>query len=55
MYDSLQKLSSLSDDVILCPGHRYSPEPTALLGELKRDNYVLQPRDKQQWMSMFGR
>ncbi|MGH9000091.1 MAG: MBL fold metallo-hydrolase [Acidimicrobiia bacterium] len=41
MYDSLtRRLSRVGDDVVLYPGHLYSPEPSAAMGEVRRDNYV---------------
>lgn len=56
MYESLTKrLARVPDDTILFPGHRYSPEPSALLGDTRRRNYVFRPRTAEQWMAMFGR
>lgn len=56
MYRSLtQRLSAVSDDTVLCPGHDYSAEPSALLGEVRRTNAVLAPASAQQWLAMFAR
>jgi glyoxylase-like metal-dependent hydrolase (beta-lactamase superfamily II) len=55
MYDSLvHRLARLPDDVVVYPGHLYSEEPSASLGETKRWNPVLTPRPEQEWLSLFG-
>jgi glyoxylase-like metal-dependent hydrolase (beta-lactamase superfamily II) len=54
MYDSLMRLATLPDDTVVCAGHWYSQPPIASLGEVKSDNYVLQPRTREQWLMMFG-
>jgi len=55
MYESLTtRLARFGDDTVLYPGHLYSPEPSASLGETRHRNYVLQPRSAEQWMAMFG-
>lgn len=54
MYDSLNRLSSLPDDTIVLPGHRYSEPPAARLGEVKQFNYVFKPKSKEAWLTMFG-
>lgn len=55
LYDSLtQKLAKVPDDAILFPGHLYSAEPSASLGETRRMNFVFKPRNVQQWLAMFG-
>lgn len=54
LYDSLQKLSTLPDDVIIFPAHgagsacgkNMSRETTDTLGHQKAVNYALQPMDK---------
>ena len=44
LYDSLtRRLARVSDDAVLYPGHLYSPEPSATMGETRRENYVLNP------------
>ena len=56
MYESLTtRLGRVDDDVILCPGHAYSPEPTAAMGASRERNIVIRPDTKEQWMMMFGR
>jgi glyoxylase-like metal-dependent hydrolase (beta-lactamase superfamily II) len=55
MYESLTtRLARFGDDTVLYPGHRYSPEPSASLGETRQRNYVFRPRNAEQWMAMFG-
>ncbi len=54
LYDSLQKLATLPDDVIVFPGHRYSVPSSATLGAVKETNFVYRPKTKEQWLAMFG-
>ena len=54
LYESLQKLAAVPDDTVLYPGHMYSPEPYAPMGDVRRTNYVFRPRTREQWMMMFG-
>jgi len=55
MYESLTtRLARIPDDAILYPGHLYSPEPSASMGETRRDNFVFRPTSAAQWLAMFG-
>lgn len=55
LYESLtQKLAAVPDDTVLYPGHLYSPEPNAPLGEVRMRNIVFRPRTREQWLTMFG-
>ncbi len=55
MYESLStRLARFGDETVLYPGHLYSPEPSATLGETRRRNYVFQLRTPEQWLTMFG-
>ena len=55
MYDSLvNRLARLPDDTVVYPGHLYSKEPSASLGETKRHNPVLAPRSSDEWLRLFG-
>jgi len=55
LYESLtQKLAKVPDDAILFPGHLYSAEPSATMGETRRWNYVFRPRSEAEWLAMFG-
>jgi glyoxylase-like metal-dependent hydrolase (beta-lactamase superfamily II) len=56
MYESLTtRLAAVPDSTVLFPGHQYSPEPSAPMGEVRRENFVLAPRSAEQWLAMFGR
>ena len=44
----------LPDDAVLYPGHLYSAEPSAPMGETRRNNFVFRPRSEEQWFAMFG-
>jgi glyoxylase-like metal-dependent hydrolase (beta-lactamase superfamily II) len=55
LYESLtQKLAIVPDETVLYPGHMYSAEPNAPMGEVRRTNVVYRPRTRDQWMMMFG-
>ena len=55
MYDSLvHRLARLPDDTVVYPGHLYSPEASARLGETKRNNPVLAPRSAEEWLALFA-
>ena len=55
MYESLHtKLARVPDEAILFPGHMYSADASASMGETRRWNYVFRPRTPQEWMAMFG-
>jgi glyoxylase-like metal-dependent hydrolase (beta-lactamase superfamily II) len=55
MYDSLlNRLARLPDDTVVYPGHLYSEDPSATLGETKRWNPVLAPRSAEEWFRAFG-
>jgi glyoxylase-like metal-dependent hydrolase (beta-lactamase superfamily II) len=55
MYESLtQRLARVPDDTVLYPGHLYSPEPSATMGQTRERNYVFRLRTLDQWLTMFG-
>jgi glyoxylase-like metal-dependent hydrolase (beta-lactamase superfamily II) len=55
LYESLtQRLAKVPDEAVLFPGHLYSAEPSASMGETRRLNFVFQPRDEREWLQMFG-
>jgi glyoxylase-like metal-dependent hydrolase (beta-lactamase superfamily II) len=55
MYESLHtRLARVPDDTVLYPGHLYSPDPSATMGETRANNYVFRLRTPEQWMTMFG-
>jgi hydroxyacylglutathione hydrolase len=55
MYLSLtQRLAAIPDDIVLYPGHQYSPEPSLSMGETRARNYVFRLPTLEQWRTMFG-
>ncbi|HXC19494.1 MAG TPA: MBL fold metallo-hydrolase [Acidimicrobiales bacterium] len=55
MYRTLtQRLSDVADDTVLFPGHLYSADPSAPMGEVRRHNRALVPASADQWLAMFG-
>jgi glyoxylase-like metal-dependent hydrolase (beta-lactamase superfamily II) len=55
LYESItQKLAKVPDDAVLFPGHLYSAEPSATMGETRKWNYVFRPRSEAEWLAMFG-
>ena len=55
LYDSLtHRLAKVPDDTVLFPGHLYSAEPSATMGETRQWNYVFKPRSEAEWLAMFG-
>ncbi|MGH9028885.1 MAG: MBL fold metallo-hydrolase [Acidimicrobiales bacterium] len=55
MYESLTtRLTRFPDDTLLYPGHLYSPEPSATMGDTRAHNFVYRMRSPEQWMTMFG-
>jgi glyoxylase-like metal-dependent hydrolase (beta-lactamase superfamily II) len=55
MYESLtQRLAKIPDDTILYPGHMYSPEPSATMGDTRRHNYVFRIGSLDQWRMLMG-
>jgi glyoxylase-like metal-dependent hydrolase (beta-lactamase superfamily II) len=55
MYESIHtRLARVPDEAILFPGHRYSADPSASMGDTRQWNYVFKPRSAEEWMAMFG-
>ncbi len=55
MYQSLfGTLTRLPDSTLVYPGHLYSEDPSATLGDTKRWNPVLAPRSPEEWLRIFG-
>jgi hypothetical protein len=50
----VHRLARLPDDTVVYPGHLYSEDPFASLGETKRWNPVLAPRSAEEWLRIFG-
>jgi glyoxylase-like metal-dependent hydrolase (beta-lactamase superfamily II) len=54
MYESLQRLTALPDDLAVYPGHRYSTASSATIEAVKEINGVLKPPTKQAWLDAFA-
>ncbi len=55
LYESItQKLAKVPDDAMLFPGHLYSAEPSATMGQTRQWNFVFKPKSLEQWLTMFG-
>jgi len=54
MYTSLQRLASLPGRFRLWPGHHYSAEPSALMDDVRRSNYVLARMSREDWLRLFS-
>ena len=55
MYESLtQRLATIPDTTVLYPGHLYSPEPFATMGETRSRNYVFRLPTLEQWRTLLG-
>lgn len=60
LYDSLNRLKTLPDDVIVYPGHgagsacgkALGSDPHTTIGAQKRDNYALKPMTKEQFVDI---
>ena len=50
----MTRLARVPDDTVLYPGHLYSPEPSATMGDTRAHNYVFRLTTPEQWMTMFG-
>ena len=56
LYESLTtRLARVPDDAVLYPGHLYSADPSASMGDTRANNYVFRLRTPEDWMAMFGR
>jgi glyoxylase-like metal-dependent hydrolase (beta-lactamase superfamily II) len=55
LYESLTtRLARVPDETVLYPGHLYSADPSATMGDTRAHNYVFRLRTPEQWMTMFG-
>lgn len=55
MYESLTtRLAKVPDDAVLFPGHLYSRDPSATMGNTRQLNYVFRPKTAEQWLMMFA-
>lgn len=54
LFRSLSKLAQLPNDTDLYPGHDYSQQPHAALGEVKSHNVVFRATTLDDWIRFFG-
>lgn len=55
LYESLTTtLAEVPDNAVLFPGHLYSPQPSAPMGETRRNNMVFRPRSAAEWVRIFA-
>jgi glyoxylase-like metal-dependent hydrolase (beta-lactamase superfamily II) len=55
LYDSLvHRLARVPDGAVLFPGHRYSPEPSMGMADVRQNNIVFAPHSLDEWLMMFG-
>lgn len=55
MYDSLLgRVVKLEDALVVLPGHDYGVTPTSTIGREKQENYVLQPRTREQFVRFLS-
>lgn len=56
LYHSLhERLAKVPDTALLFPGHLYSAEPSASMGDTRKWNFVFAPRTEAEWLRMFAR
>jgi hydroxyacylglutathione hydrolase len=54
MYDSLhRRLVALDDALVVLPGHDYGSTPTSTIGREKKENYVLAPRTRDEFVQFL--
>ena len=55
MYRTLsERLTQVSDDTVLFPGHHYSRERSLALGEVRARNNVFAASSLVEWLAMFN-
>ena len=54
MFESLQKLKKLDDDVEIYPGHDYGDVPFSTIGEQKKTNPYFKCETKGQFLNLLG-
>ena len=54
MFDSMRRLATLADDVVLLPGHNYAEIPRSTLGDEKQTNPYLRIPTRELWRQMMG-
>jgi hydroxyacylglutathione hydrolase len=54
MYESLNRLIKLNDNVEVYPGHDYGLKPSSTIGDEKKSNYTLQPRSLMEFIEFMS-
>ena len=54
LFESLQKLKKLSDDVEIYPGHDYGEIPFSTIGTEKKNNPYFKCESKEQFLNLMG-
>lgn len=54
LFESLQKLKKLNDDVEVYPGHDYGEIPFSTIGNEKKNNPYFKCESKEQFMNLLG-
>jgi glyoxylase-like metal-dependent hydrolase (beta-lactamase superfamily II) len=49
-----ERLTAVSDETVLFPGHLYSPESFLPMGVVRERNPVLSVASLEQWLAMFS-
>jgi len=54
MFESLQKLKKLKDDIEVYPGHDYGDVPSSTIGNEKKSNPYFKCNTKEQFLNLLG-
>lgn len=54
MYESLNRIIKLTDNVEVYPGHDYGLKPSSTIGEEKKSNYTVQPRSFKEFIEFMS-
>ncbi|HEX7482096.1 MAG TPA: hydroxyacylglutathione hydrolase family protein [Candidatus Bathyarchaeia archaeon] len=54
MYESLNRLIKLNDNIEVYPGHDYGLKQSSTIGEEKKSNYTLQPRSLKEFIEFMS-
>lgn len=54
MYESLNRLKKLNDNIEVYPGHDYGIKPSSTIYEEKKSNYTLQPRSLKEFIEFMS-
>jgi glyoxylase-like metal-dependent hydrolase (beta-lactamase superfamily II) len=54
MYESLNRLQKLNDNIEVYPGHDYGLKQSSTIGDEKKSNYTLQPRSLKEFIEFMS-